>query len=146
MKSLLKVLYLLPVLVVMGIVAYLMTKSASAPQTHVLSGPPFASVAITNLTANFFTAEGHLGPAQNDVFIEFRNSAGQFVNVSNVTLNLHLAASGAILNSIFKPLPTATPGQFRVMIQPQVAGDWAAKLALGNATNPIEAAFALTVK
>ena len=146
MKTFLKALYLLPVIMVMGIVAYLMTKSAKAPQVHLMTGPPFTSVAITNLTANFFTAEGHLGPAQNDVFIEFRDSSGKLVNVGDVTFNMHLAASDAIRNSFFKVMPTATPGQYRVMVQPQIAGEWQAKLAIVGPVNRAEAGFAITVK
>jgi hypothetical protein len=146
MKTFLKALYILPVVMVMGIVGYLMTKSAKAPQVHLMTGPPFASVAISNLTANFFTAEGHLGPAQNDVFIEFRDSGGKMVNVGNVTLDLHLAGADAIRNSFFKVLPTATPGQYRVMVQPQVAGQWQGTLAITAPTNHAEASFPITVR
>ena len=69
MKSFLKVFYLLPVAVVLAVVLYLEWNHAKPPPVRVMSGRPFISAPITNLTANFFTSEGHLGPAANDVFM-----------------------------------------------------------------------------
>ena len=146
MKSFLKVFYLLPVAVVLAVVLYLEWNHAKPPPVRVMSGRPFLSTPITNLTANFFTSEGHLGPAANDVFIEFRDADGKLADVGNVKFELVLAGPGAILHSVFRPLRTSTPGQYRVNVQPQIVGDWQGKLSIGERTNQVEADFPVTVK
>ncbi len=110
------------------------------------SGQPFATTPITNLTANLFTSEGHLGPAGNDVFIEFRDGGGRLVDVGAVRFELGLAGPGSITHSIFKALRTSTPGQYRVTVQPQIAGDWQAKLIIVGPPIQAEASFPVTVK
>ena len=130
----------------MGVVAYLMTSASRTPPVHVMTGKPFATISITNLTANLFTSEGHLGPSQNDVFIEFRDSAGKLVNVGDVRFELRLTGADAVLHNLFKVLPTSTPGQYRVMVQPQIVGDWQAKLTVTSPTFNAETAFPITVR
>jgi len=145
-KNLLKAFYLLPVVVVLGVVLCLVWNRAKPPPVHVMSGRPFATTPITNLTANFFTSESHLGPAANDVFIEFRDAGGRLVDVGDVRFELVLSGPGSILHSIFKVLRTSTPGQYRVTVQPQIVGDWQAKLIIIGPPTHAEAGFPVTVK
>ncbi len=146
MKTFLKVFYLLPVAVVLGVVGHLVLDRAEPPPVHVMSGRPFATTPITNLTANLFTSESHLGPAANDVFIEFRDAGGRLVDVGNVSFELGLSRPAAVLPSIFKVLRTSTPGQYRVTVQPQIMGDWQAKLIITGPSTYAEASFPVTVK
>ncbi len=146
MKAFLKVFYLLPVAVVLGVVLYLQWNHAKPPPVRVMSGPPFLSAPITNLTANFFTSEGHLGPAANDVFIEFRDAGGKLVDVGDVLFELRLAGPGAIMKNTFKALRTSTPGQYRINVQPQIVGDWQGTLIIAGPTIPAQARFPVTVK
>lgn len=145
-KTFLKIFYLLPVLVVLGVVGYVMSNRSKTPALHVMSGTPFATTAITNLTANLFTSEGHLGPAGNDVFIEFHDASGRLTDVGDVRFELGMTGPGAVLHSIFKVLRTSTPGQYRATVQPQIAGDWRAKLSIIGPTIHAEASFGVTVK
>ena len=146
MKTFLKIFYLLPVVVVLGVVAYLSSNRSKTPAVHVMSGTPFASTPITNLTANLFTSEGHLGPAGNDVFIEFRDAGGKLVDVGDVRLELGLTGPGAILHNIIKVLRTSTPGQYRATVQPQIVGEWQGKLVVTGPRANAEARFPVTVK
>jgi len=146
MKTWLKLFYLLPVIVVVGIVGYLATNRSKTPPVHVMSGRPFATTPITNLTATLFTPGGQLGPAANDVFIEFRDPAGKLVDVGEVRFELGLTAPGAIMHSIFKVLRTSTPGQYRAAVAPQIAGEWKAKLTLAAPLAPAQATFLVSVK
>ena len=146
MKTLLKIFYLLPVIVVAGVVGYLATNRSKMPPVHVMSGRPFASTAITNLTASLFTPGGQLGPAANDVFIEFRDNAGKLVDVGEVRFELGLTAPGAIMHSLFKVLRTSTPGQYRATVVPQIAGEWKATLSLTAPSTPAHATFLVNVK
>lgn len=68
------------------------------------------------------------------------------MDVGKVTLELGLAGPGAIMHSIFRPLRTSTPGQYRVNVQPQIVGDWQGKLFIGDPTNHLEADFPVTVR
>ena len=146
MKTLLKIFYLLPVAVVLGVVGWLVLSRSKPPPVHVMSGRPFATTPITNLTANLFTAENHLGPAGNDVFIEFRDAGGKLVDVGDVRFELWLSGSAAIVHSVFKALHTSSPGQYRVIVRPQVAGEWQAKLSIAGPVMRAEASFPVTVK
>jgi hypothetical protein len=135
-----------PVVVVLGIVGYLVWNRSKPPPVHLVSGHPFVSVPITNLTANFFTPEGHLGPAANDVFIEFRDASGKLAEVGEVRFDLRLETPGSITHNTFKVLPTSTPGQYRVNVAPQIVGDWNARLSFSAAATQAEANFVVTVK
>ena len=146
MKTLLKAFYLLPVAVVLGVVGWMVLNRSKPPPVHVMSGRPLASAPITNLTANLFTSENHLGPAGNDVFIEFRDVGGRLVDVGDVRFELGLSGPGAILHSVFKVLRTSTPGQYRVTVRPQIVGEWQAKLIIAGPTTSAEASFPVTVK
>lgn len=146
MKNLLKAFYLLPVAVVLGLVANLVFNRSQSPPVRVMSGHPFATTPITNLTASLFTSENQLGPAGNDVFIEFRDAGGKLVDVGDVRFELGMSGPGAVLHSIFKVLRTSTPGQYRVTVHPQIVGDWQAKLAITNPTIQAEVSFPVSVK
>jgi hypothetical protein len=144
-KTFLKVFYLLPVVVVLGVVLCLVWNRAKPPPVHVMSGRSFATTPITNLTANFFTSENHLGPAANDIFIEFRDAGGRLVDVGDVSFELTLSGPSAILHSFSKVLRTSTPGQYRMTVQPQIVGDWQAKLIIIGPAGHAEASFPVTV-
>ena len=146
MKTLVKLFYLLPVVVVLGLVGFLVL-NRSKPPVRVMTGRPFDTTPITNLTASLFTAENQLGPAGNDVFIEFRDAGGRLVDVGNVRFELGLAGPTNILHVTFnKVLRTSTPGQYRVTVHPQIAGEWQAKLTITNLSASAEASFPVSVK
>ena len=87
---------------------------------------------ITNLTAALFTAGNQLGPAENDLFIQFRDPAGKLVDAGDVLFELTLSAPGVIQRVTVKPLHTSTPGQYRVTVKPQIAGLWQAKILING--------------
>ena len=146
MKTLLKVFYLLPVAVVLGVVGWMALNRGKPPPVHVMSDRPFATTPITNLTANLFTSENHLGPAGNDVFIEFRDAGGRLVDVGDVQFELGPTGPAVVLHNVFKALRTSTPGQYRVTVRPQIVGEWQAKLIFTGPSTGAEASFPVTVK
>jgi hypothetical protein len=145
MKTFLKFLFLAPVVAVVIIIGAFFWLRHKGPSLHFLTGRPFASVAITNLTANFFTPEGKLGPAANDVYIEFRDGAGKLKDVGNVEFGIGLESPGTITHSTSIVLPTATRGQYRANVTPQIVGEWKATLSIFSTNGP-KADFVLTVK
>jgi hypothetical protein len=146
MKTLLKFLYLLPVAVVLGLLAGLVLNRSKPPPTRFLSGRPFLSAPITNLTASLFAAGNQLGPAENDLFIQFRDAGGDLVDVGDVQFELTLPAPDNILHKSWKALRTSTAGQYRVTVHPEIAGVWQAKLVINGPSASAEASFPVTVK
>lgn len=146
MKTSLKIFYLLPVALVLGIVGSLVLNRGKPPPVRVMSGRPFATTPISNLTASLFTSENQLGPAGNDVFIEFRDTNGRLVDVGDVRFELGLSGPAAVVHSIHTVLRTSTPGQYRMKVQPEIVGQWQAKLTITGPAIHAETNFLVTVK
>jgi hypothetical protein len=82
----------------------------------------------------------------NDLFIEFRDSAGKLVDVGDVTLELEMHMPNMVMHSIGKVLRTATPGQYRTSIDAQMAGEWSGKIAFAGTHGNAEVTTPLKVK
>jgi hypothetical protein len=147
-RTLLKLLYILPVAFAAVFVADLAYNRAShkPPPVRHISTKPFASVAIDGLTANLFAQGDTLRASGNDVFIEFRDAAGQLADVGDVSLILTLNMPDMVMHSMGRVMPTATPGQYRTTLEPQMAGTWTAKISFTNAKTKGEATLPVTVK
>ena len=130
----------------MGFVTALLLNRSNPPPLRVMSGRPFITAPITNLTANLFTSENQLGPAGNDVFIEFRDAAGKLADVGDVVFELTLSGPSAVLHQTYPLRRTSTPGQYRVTVHPQVAGEWKAKITISGPSGSANATFPVTVK
>ncbi len=79
------------------------------------------------------------------MFIEFRDAAGKFVDVGDVTFELDLHMPNVVMHNRWNVLRTATPGQYRVTIEPQMAGEWTGKIAISGADGSAEATIPLKV-
>jgi hypothetical protein len=111
-----------------------------------MSSQPFASVPITNLTANLFTDGDHLQAAGNDLFIEFRDKQSNLVDVGDVTIDIKLDMSNMVMHTMGKVFRTGEPGQYRTTIEPQMAGDWVGTLGFSNAHENAESKFSAPVR
>jgi hypothetical protein len=148
MRTVLKVFYALPILFILGLIGYLAWSRVThqgLPVRHI-SSKPFASVPIDGLTANFFTQGDQLRPAGNDLFIEFRDGQSNLVDVGEVTLALEMKMPDMVMHSIGKVMPTATPGQYRTTVDPQMMGDWMAKIGFSGPHGKAETNFLAVVK
>lgn len=139
--------YALPVLVVLGICGYLVWAKVShqGPPVRQISGAPFASVAIGDLKANLFAQGNQLRASGNDLFIEFRDSRSNLVDVGRVHLILEMKMPGVIQHSIGKVLPAARAGQYRTALEPEIAGDWTATLDYSGPRGKAQASFPTSV-
>ncbi|MGO8699919.1 MAG: FixH family protein [Limisphaerales bacterium] len=147
-RTLLKVLYILPiafVLLLVGDLAYNRLAHKPPPIRHI-STKPFASIAIDSLTVNLFTQGDTLRASGNDIFIEFRDAAGKLVDVGGVSFILTLNMPDMVMHSMGRVMPTATPGQYRTTLEPQMAGTWTAKISFTNPKGKGEATLPVTVK
>jgi hypothetical protein len=103
-------------------------------------------MAVGGLTANLFVQGDTLRASGDDVFIEFRDAAGQLTDVGDVSLILTLNMRDMVMHSMGRVTPTATPGQYRTTLEPQMAGTWVAKISFTNSKAKGEATLPVTVK
>jgi hypothetical protein len=144
----LKFFYALPLLFVLGLCGYVVWERAThqGPPVHHISSKPFATIPINGLTANLFTQGDHLRAAGNDLFIEFRDGQSHLADVGDVTLELDMKMPEMVMHSIGKVMRTATAGQYRTTVDPQMAGEWMAKIGFAGPRGTAETNFPATVK
>ncbi len=140
--------FVLPMLCVLGIYGYLIYRHVAhrpSPE-RVISSKPFTTAHIGGLTASLFTQGDQLRPSGNDLFLDFRDARGQLTNVGNVTFEMTLKMPGMLMHSLGKVFPTSTAGRYRTTVQPQMGGDWSARLTFEGAAGKSETNFLVTVK
>lgn len=148
LKWLLKIFYALPVLFIAGLCGLLAWNRVAHQKLPIrpISAKPFASTSIAGLTANFFTQGNQLRAAGNDLFIEFRDGQGNLSDVGDVVFELRLNMPDMVMHSLGKVFRTATPGQYRTTVEPQLAGDWTATLSFSRTNGKATNNFAVAVK
>ena len=147
-RTLLKLFFIVPVLFVLGVCAYMARNRllAKPPPEHKLSGPPFLSQTINGLTANFFVTGNALRASGNDLFIEFRETNGTAADVGEVRFELGLNMPGMVMHTISKVLHTGTVGQYRANVVPQMVGTWDAKISYAGPRGNAATNFPMQVK
>jgi len=111
------------------------------------SGSPFATRTENGLTVSFFDSEDGLRLAENDVLIEFRDSAsGTPVDVGRVKLALDMNMPGMVMHSGSSVEPAAGIGRYRAQVKPDMAGDWTAQLRYSGPHGSGEISFTVNVK
>jgi hypothetical protein len=101
----------------------------SSEMTAASPGTPFATRTMNGLSVNFYHPEGNLAVAENDVLIEFQNSAtGAPVDAGTVRFALDMNMPGMVMHSGGTISPAEGIGRYRARIKPDMAGDWSAQL------------------
>lgn len=147
-RTVLTLCYALPVLCILAVLGYMAwgrITHQGLPIRHI-SSQPFASVPVKNLTAYFFTQNDQMRATGNDLFIEFRNSQSNLVDVGNVTFEMALKMPNMVMHTMGKVFRTATPGQYRTTVVPQMAGTWTTTIGYSNALGIAETNFPIGVK
>jgi Cu(I)/Ag(I) efflux system membrane protein CusA/SilA len=111
-----------------------------------ISGAPFFTQNVNDLTANFIAREGQLRHGNNEVLIEFRNRNGQLVDVGNVKFDLNMNMPGMQMHSGGSIERTNTPGRYRAKIKIDMSGDWNAQISFDGPRGQGQQSFSLTVK
>ena len=102
-------------------------------------------VTLNGLTVTFHPPE-QLKVGANMLGIEFHDSKGQLIDAGTVSLNLDMNMPGMVMHSAAKVSPTGKPGQYRVEIKPEMAGDWMAQLSYNGERGGGKTNFKVTVK
>src|SRR5437879_2677025 len=111
-----------------------------------ISGAPFLTQNVNDLTVNFIAHEGELRQGNNEVLIEFRDRNGQLAEVGNVKFDLNMNMPGMQMSSGGSIERTSTPGRYRAKIEIDMSGDWSAKISFDGPHGQGQRSFSLTVK
>ncbi|MFN7946832.1 MAG: FixH family protein [Blastocatellia bacterium] len=119
--------------------------SGSAPGS---SGQVIASQKAGDLTVTLASARGHLTEGSNDFTVEFRNAAGQPVEVGAVTLMFEMPAMGAMprMESRAKLTTTSTPGIYQATTSLEMGGTWQVHVQYKGAAGEGRADFSIQAK
>src|SRR5437667_4584705 len=82
-----------------------------------ISGAPFLTQNVNDLTVKFVAREGQLRQGDNDVLIEFRDRNGQLVDVGNVRFDMDMNMPGMQMHSGATIEQGNTPGRYRTKIK-----------------------------
>ena len=115
------------------------------PSGGPISGRPFATQKVNDLTVTLIHPKGQLVFAQNGFLIEFRDSNGELVDVGTVRFALDMNMPGMVMHNTATVKSTGTPGQYRATIKPEMAGGWVAKLEYDGPRGKGEVSFPVTV-
>jgi hypothetical protein len=106
-------------------------------------GEPLAVQTVDDLTVKVF---GDLRNSESDLLLEFRNNAGQLVDVGAVRFDLNMNMAGRTMRDAGRIQSTGTPGQYRVKTTPAMAGDWRANLSYDGPHGHSATSVLLSVK
>jgi copper/silver efflux system protein len=111
-----------------------------------MTGGPFATQTVNNLTVKLSSSNGQLRHGDNDVLIEFRDSGGQLVDVGNVKFELNMNMPGMQMNEGATIQPAGAPGRYRAKIKVGMAGDWTGKISYHGPRGDGETTITLSAK
>jgi len=111
-----------------------------------MTGTPFATQTVNDLSVKLFAPGGQLKNGDNDVLIEFRDSGGQLVDVGTVKFEANMNMPGMQMHEPAKIQSTRTPGRYRAKIKVEMAGDWNAQLSYDGPHGHRETTITLGVK
>lgn len=80
------------------------------------------------------------------MLIEFRDSAGQPVDVGNVKFELNMNMPGMQMHEGATVQTTGTAGKYRAKVKADMAGDWIAKLSFNGPHESGQTSVNLNVK
>jgi len=113
---------------------------------HKISGAPFTTQSVNDLTVNFIHRQGQLRRGNNEFLIEFRNAQGQLVDVGNAKFDLDMNMPGMQMHSGGTIERTNTPGRYRAKIKIDMSGDWRTRVSYDGPRGKGQKSFSITAK
>ena len=121
-------------------------KLSSGGGAGATGGKPFATQTVNGLTAKLLTSEGQLQKGDNEIGIEFRDAAGQLVDVGAVSFEIDMNMPGMQMHGGGAAERGTKPGQYLARANASMAGDWTAKLSWDGPKGKGQTSFAINVK
>ena len=101
---------------------------------------------MNDLTVKLIVPAGQLQKGDNDVLIEFRDRAGQRVDVGDVNFTIDMNMPGMMMHGGGPVQKTETTGQYRTKVKADMSGDWNAKISFQSARGQGQQSFSVAVK
>ena len=116
----------------------------SSPSTGAVIG----SAKAGDTTVTLSNSAGHLSAGNNDFTVEFKNAAGQPIDVGAVTMFIDMPGMGAMppMKSNVKLMTTNTPGIYQATTNLEMAGTWYANVSYKGNAGEGKAKFAINAK
>jgi len=111
-----------------------------------ISGAPFITQTVNDLTVNLVNREGGLRQGDNEVMMEFRDRNGQFVDVGNVSFNINMNMPSMQMQGGGPAERTGTAGQYRAKVKAGMAGDWNTKISYDGPRGKGQTSFSVNIK
>ncbi len=142
-----KIFLLVVVLVLLAVGGYFAWQRFAPAPSGPISGTPFATQKVKDLTVNFIHPKGQLQNAMNNILIEFRDlKSGELVDVGTVKFDLDMNMPGMVMHNGATIESTGTPGQYRAQVKPDMGGDWVATLHYEGPHGAGSTSFSVNVK
>ena len=118
--------------------------TSSTPSTGAVIG----SAKAGDVTVTLSNSAGHLSAGNNDFTVEFKNAAGQPVDVGAVTMFIDMPGMGAMppMKSNVKLMTTNTLGIYQATTNLEMAGTWYANVSYKGNAGEGKAKFAINAK
>src|SRR5438445_1667250 len=111
-----------------------------------ISGAPFITQAVNDLTVSLVNRERGLRQGNNEVMVEFRDRNGQLVDFGKGILNINMNMPGMQMQGGGAAERTGTPGQYRARVKADMAGDWNAEISFQGPHGKGQRSFSVTAK
>ena len=111
-----------------------------------MTGAPLSTQTVNDLTVTLSSPTGQLKNGDNDVLIEFRDSAGQSVDVGTVRFELNMNMPGMQMNEGAAIQSAGAPGRYSAKIKVGMAGDWTGKISYDGPRGRGETTVTLSAK
>lgn len=111
-------------------------------------GNVMATQKAGDLTVTLSNPRGHLTEGSNDFTVEFKNAAGQPVDVGAITMFIDMPAMGAMayMKSDVKLVTTSTPGVYHATTTLEMAGTWQVHVKYKGQAGEGKADFSINAK
>ncbi len=124
------------------------TTTTTVNQPVASSGKTIAESKAGEVTVLLTNSQGHLKDGENDFTVEFRNAAGQPIDVGAVTMFIDMPGMGAMppMKSNVKLMTTNTPGIYQATTNLEMAGTWYANVSYKGNAGEGKTRFAINAK
>lgn len=124
--------------------------TASAPAAATTStGKAIGSAKSGDITATLSNAQGQLKDGDNEFTVEFRNAAGQPVDVGAITMFIDMPAmppTMPYMKSNVKLVTTNTPGIYQATVHLEMGGTWNVHITYKGSTGEGKMEFPIHLK
>src|SRR5882757_8238455 len=111
-----------------------------------MTGTPFATQTVNDLTEKLMAPAGQLQTGDNNVLIEFRDSDGQLVDVGDVNFTIDMNMPGMVARGGGPAQKAGTSGQYHTEVRADMAGDWNGRISYDGPRGKGEQSFSVSAK